>query len=351
MLQKEKLEQICERFQHLEVRLTDGMDGPGYVELAREYSELKPVVAKIRAYRKVLLDIEAARAMQSDAELRQLADEELTLLNRSLAETEEELTNELIPKDADADRSAILEVRSGTGGDEAALFAADLFRMYERYSQARGWTFNELEISSTQQGGYREATAEVAGKGAFARLKFESGVHRVQRVPVTESSGRIHTSAATVAVLPQVKDIEIEIDPSDLRIETMRASGAGGQHVNKTDSAVRLTHIPTGIVVNASEKSQHQNRASAMRVLKSRLYDQERRRIDGKLAAERRQQVGEGDRSEKIRTYNFPEGRVTDHRINLKLHRLEQVLAGDLDELVDALIADDQATLLGALGN
>jgi len=256
----------------------------------------------------------------------------------------------LLPKDAADARSVILEVRAGTGGDEAALFAGDLFRMYQRYAEAQGWSVQVLSASESEAGGYREIVASISGKGVYARMKFESGVHRVQRVPETESGGRIHTSAATVAVLPEAEDIDIEIRNEDLRIDTMRASGAGGQHVNTTDSAVRITHLPTGIVVTSSEKSQHQNRARAMQVLRARLFDEERQRAEQERAAERKDQVGSGDRSQRIRTYNFPQGRVTDHRIGLTVHKLQQVLAGDgLDEIIDALITDHQTRQLAAM--
>jgi len=278
--------------------------------------------------------------------MKELAQEEVTELQERKPDLEHNLRLALLPKDAADERAAIIEIRPGTGGDEAALFAGDLLRMYQRYAEARGWRFQIIEESQTEIGGVKEAIANVTGQGVFARLKFESGVHRVQRVPVTESGGRIHTSAATVAVLPEAEDVDIDIPATDVRIDTMRASGAGGQHVNTTDSAVRLTHIPTGIVVTSSEKSQHQNRAIAMQVLRSRLYDMERRRAAEERAADRKDQVGSGDRSERIRTYNFPQGRMTDHRINLTLYKLDQVIQGDLDEVIDALIADNQARAL-----
>jgi len=254
-----------------------------------------------------------------------------------------------LPKDAADARPAMIEIRPGTGGDEAALFAGDLLRMYQRYAEARGWTFKVIELNETELGGIKEVTAHVKGEGVFARLKYESGVHRVQRVPETESGGRIHTSAATVAVLPEAEDVDIHIDANDIRIDTMRSSGAGGQHVNTTDSAVRITHLPSGIVVTSSEKSQHRNREIAMQVLKTRLYDMERQRIDSERSADRKSQVGSGDRSERIRTYNFPQGRMTDHRINLTLYKLDQVMQGDLDEVIDALTADHQAALLAEM--
>jgi peptide chain release factor 1 len=287
--------------------------------------------------------------MLADPEMKALAEEELPGLKAQLPETEKALQLALLPKDAADARPAMIEIRPGTGGDEAALFAGDLLRMYQRYAEARGWSFQIIDLAETELGGIKEVTAHVKGEGVFARLKYESGVHRVQRVPETESGGRIHTSAATVAVLPEAEDVDIQIDANDLRIDTMRSSGAGGQHVNTTDSAVRITHIPTGIVVTSSEKSQHQNRAIAMQVLKTRLFDLERQRIDSERAADRKAQVGGGDRSERIRTYNFPQGRMTDHRINLTLYKLDQVIQGDLDEVIDALIAHHQAELLAEM--
>jgi peptide chain release factor 1 len=275
--------------------------------------------------------------------MKALAEEELERIRGALPEAERAVQLSLLPRDEADERSAILEIRAGTGGEEAALFAADLARMYQRLAEARGWRWEMVEATPTELGGFRELVAHVTGKGVFAALKFESGVHRVQRVPATEASGRIHTSAATVAVLPEAEEVEIEIPAQDLRIDTMRASGAGGQHVNTTDSAVRITHLPTGIVVTSSEKSQHQNRARAMQVLRAKLYDLERTRRDAARAAERKGQVGSGDRSERIRTYNFPQGRLTDHRIGLTLYRLDQVMQGDLDEVIAALAAADQA--------
>lgn len=282
--------------------------------------------------------------------MRDLAEMELPEVEARIAELEKEMQVLLLPKDAADEKSAILEIRAGTGGSEAALFAGDLFRMYERFASAKGWKVEVLSASEGEAGGYKEIIATISGRGVFSKLKFESGVHRVQRVPETEASGRIHTSAATVAVLPEAEDIDVEIRPEDIRIDTMRASGAGGQHVNTTDSAVRITHLPTGLIVTSSEKSQHQNRAKAMQVLRSRLYDIERQKVESERSADRKSQVGSGDRSERIRTYNFPQGRVTDHRINLTLYKLDRMIEGEIDELVDALIADYQAGQLAQLG-
>jgi peptide chain release factor 1 len=288
--------------------------------------------------------------MLSDPDMKALAEEELPQLKRRLPDAEAALQIALLPKDSADTKPAMLEIRPGTGGDEAALFAGDLLRMYQRYSEAHGWSFEIIEEQATELGGIKEVVAHIKGENVFARLKYESGVHRVQRVPATESGGRIHTSAATVAVLPEAEDVDIEINPHDLRIDTMRSSGAGGQHVNTTDSAVRITHVPSGIVVTSSEKSQHRNREIAMQVLRTRLYDLERQRIDSERSADRASQVGSGDRSERIRTYNFPQGRMSDHRINLTLYKLDQIMAGDLDEIVDALTADHQAKQLAEMG-
>ncbi len=349
MVPLDKLDAICQRFQFLEARMGEGLSGDEFAEIGREYAELRPVVEEIAAYRALLEEIAGAEAMLDDPEMRELAEAELPELRARLEAAEHAMRLVLLPRDAADARPAMIEIRPGTGGDEAALFAGDLLRMYQRYAEARGWKFELIEAQETELGGIREAVAHVRGEGVFARLKFESGVHRVQRVPETESGGRIHTSAATVAVLPEAQDVDIRIDPNDLRIDTMRASGAGGQHVNTTDSAVRITHLPTGLVVTSSEKSQHRNREIAMQVLRARLYDLERQKADDARAADRRSQVGSGDRSERIRTYNFPQGRVTDHRIGLTLYRLDQVMAGDLDEIIDALIAHDQALKLAEM--
>ena len=347
MVPLEKLAQISERFEYIEAAMADGSGD--IVALGKEYSELRPVVAEIAEYRQLLCDIDDAEAMLDDPEMAELAQDELPTLRDRLPVVEQSLRLALLPKDAADKGSAILEIRPGTGGDEAALFAGDLLRMYQRYAEKQGWKFDIIEESLTELGGIKEVVANVAGSGVFARLKYESGVHRVQRVPTTESGGRVHTSAATVAVLPEAVDVDIQIDANDLRIDTMRASGAGGQHVNTTDSAVRITHLPTGLVVTSSEKSQHRNREIAMQVLKARLYDQERQRIDSERSADRAAQVGSGDRSERIRTYNFPQGRMSDHRINLTLYSLNQVMQGELDEIIDALIEDAQATMLAEM--
>jgi len=346
MVPVEKLAAITQRFQFLEARMAEGLSGDEIAAVGREYAELKPVVDQITGYQQLLSDIAEAEAMLTDPEMKELAEEELPDLRTRLPEAEQAMRLVLLPKDAADARPAMIEIRPGTGGDEAALFAADLLRMYQRYAETQGWKFEIMQQSLTELGGIKEVTAHVKGAGVFARLKYESGVHRVQRVPETESGGRIHTSAATVAVLPEAEDVDIKIDAGDIRIDTMRASGAGGQHVNTTDSAVRITHLPTGIIVVSAEKSQHRNREIAMQVLKTRLYDLERQRIDGERAADRRSQVGSGDRSERIRTYNFPQGRMTDHRINLTLYKLDQVMQGDLDDIIDALIAEDQAAQL-----
>ncbi|MFG6566500.1 peptide chain release factor 1 [Sulfitobacter sp. 1A13679] len=349
MIPMHRLAQISQRFQFLEASMSAGSDGADFAALAKEYSDLKPVVDQIDLYQQLQRDLEDAEEMLKDPEMAELARDELPRLRARLPEVEQGLQLALLPRDAADAKPAMLEIRPGTGGDEAALFAGDLLRMYQRYAEAQGWGFDLIESQMTELGGVKEVVAHITGQNVFARLKFESGVHRVQRVPTTESGGRIHTSAATVAVLPEAEDVDIEINANDLRIDTMRSSGAGGQHVNTTDSAVRITHIPTGIVVTSSEKSQHRNRDKAMQVLKARLYDMERSRMDSERSADRAAQVGSGDRSERIRTYNFPQGRMTDHRINLTLYRLEAVMQGDLDEIVDALTADAQARQLAEM--
>ena len=345
----DRLRQITDRFEYLEAQLNDGPEAGRIAGIAREYSDLKPVVAQIAEWRQVCADIDEARAMLSDPEMRVLAEEELPRLRDRQARVAQDLRLALLPRDAADERAAILEIRPGTGGEEAALFAADLQRMYSRYAEARGWRMEVISETATELGGLKDLTARIDGAHVFARLKYESGVHRVQRVPATESGGRIHTSAATVAVLPEAAAVDIDIPAGDLRIDTMRASGAGGQHVNTTDSAVRITHIPTGLVVTSSQKSQHRNREIALEVLRARLYDAERRRAAEERAADRKAQVGSGDRSERIRTYNVPQGRLTDHRINLTVYKLDQVMQGDLDEVIDALIADAQAAQLAEM--
>ena len=349
MVPIDKLEQIKQRFEFLEAKMNGGAAGEDIAKLAKEYSELRPVVEQIGEYQTLLSDLEEAQLMLEDPDMKDLATEELPTIKARIPEVEHALHLALLPKDAADARPAMLEIRPGTGGEEAALFAGDLLRMYQRYCETRGWTFDVIEEQQSEIGGIKEVVVHIKGEGVFARMKYESGVHRVQRVPETESGGRVHTSAATVAVLPEAEDVDVHIDANDLRIDTMRSSGAGGQHVNTTDSAVRITHLPTGLVVTSSEKSQHRNREIAMQVLKTRLYDMERQRVHDARSADRKSQVGSGDRSERIRTYNFPQGRMTDHRINLTLYRLDQILAGDLDEIVDALTADAQAAMLAEL--
>ncbi|MCO6051717.1 peptide chain release factor 1 [Mesorhizobium sp. RP14(2022)] len=348
------MDQLSKRFDMLERQMAAGPDPDAYVKMASEYAELQPMVDTIRALQtaeREMLDLETLlHDAGTDREMRELAEAERPALEERIEKLNHEMRILLLPKDAADEKNAILEIRAGTGGDEAALFAGDLFRMYERYAAERGWRFETVSLSEGEVGGFKEAIAQVSGKGVFANLKFESGVHRVQRVPQTETQGRIHTSAATVAVLPEAAGVDIAIRPEDIRIDTMRASGAGGQHVNTTDSAVRITHIPSGIVVVQAEKSQHQNRARAMQILRSRLFDMERSKADAERSESRRAQVGSGDRSERIRTYNFPQGRVTDHRINLTLYKLDRVMEGEIDELVSALTEDHQSRLLAELG-
>ncbi len=348
-LPQARLDQVLDRFHEVEARMGAASDGQEIVRLSKEHAEIKPVAEAVQALARARAEMADLQAMAADPEMGEMAREELEALKDRLPQLEREVALLLAPRDADENASAVLEVRAGTGGDEAALFAGDLFRMYQRYAAERGWKVELDSATEGDAGGYKEIIATITGDGVFGRLKFESGVHRVQRVPVTEAGGRIHTSAATVAVLPEVEDVDIEIREQDIRIDTYRASGSGGQHVNKTDSAVRITHLPTGIVATSSEKSQHVNRDKAMKNLRVRLYDLQRQEKDKARSDARKSQVGSGDRSERIRTYNFPQGRVTDHRIGLTLHALPQILEGDLDPLLDALIAEDQAARLAAL--
>jgi len=350
---KEKLNAVAARHAELGARLNekDAARSPDFVLLSKEYSDLTPVVRAIEDLRSAEAEIDDLVTLigdpEVDDEMRALAKLEGAQLSERVPDLEHRIKVLLLPKDEADERNAILEVRAGTGGEEAGLFAAELFRMYQRYAERRGWTFEEMQVNETGTGGYKEAIALVSGRGVFARLKFESGVHRVQRVPSTESSGRIHTSAATVAILPEAEEVDIIIETKDLRIDTYRAQGAGGQHVNTTDSAIRISHMPSGIVVTCQdEKSQHKNKAKAMKILRARLYEHEHERQNAEMAANRKSQVGTGDRSQRIRTYNFPQGRVTDHRIGLTLHKLDDVIAGDLEELVDALAAEDQVARL-----
>jgi peptide chain release factor 1 len=353
-LPEAKLDALLARHALVEAELLQQVPPDTFVKLSREFAELNPVIEKVKAYRAVAAEIDGLEQLIADPNvdsgMRDLASAEKPELERKRAALIQELRLALIPKDAMDERNVILEIRAGTGGDEASLFAGDLYRMYERYAAKQGWKVELISANEGTKGGFKEIVAEVSGRGPFAKLKFESGVHRVQRVPDTEASGRIHTSAATVAVLPEVEDVDVEINEKDLRIDTMRASGAGGQHVNKTDSAIRITHLPSGIVVAVQqERSQHKNRAQAMAMLRAKLYDAERSKRDAERAADRRGQVGSGDRSERIRTYNYPQGRVTDHRINLTLHKLPQILEGEaLGELIDALVTEHQAELLAA---
>jgi peptide chain release factor 1 len=355
-LPEEKLDKLLERWETIQAELNQGASPALYARLTKEFAEIDPVVGAIRRLRASRDEAAGLEAMMhdpaADKEMSALAREELEALQPKLDEQSQALKILLLPKDAADERSAIVEVRAGTGGDEAALFAADLFRMYQRYADLNGWSCEIISMSENDLGGYREIVASITGRGVFSKLKFESGVHRVQRVPATEDQGRIHTSAATVAVLPEAEEVDIDIRPEDIRIDTMRASGAGGQHVNRTDSAVRITHLPTGIIVVSAEKSQHQNRKLAMQVLRSRLYEAEREKVDSARSEARKSQVGSGDRSQRIRTYNFPQGRVTDHRINLTVHNIERVMDGTgLGEIIDALVTQRQAELLADFEN
>ncbi|HEY0107148.1 MAG TPA: peptide chain release factor 1 [Rhizomicrobium sp.] len=355
MIPTAKLERLLDRFHAVEAELSSGAGGPAFVKLSKEHAELAPVIGVVRDYRSVQDQLEQTEALiadpRTDSDMRALAEEERADLKQRFETLERDLQIQLLPKDAADSSNAIIEIRAGTGGDEAALFADDLLAMYTRYCALQGWRVEVLSRTDSDLGGIKDAVLDVTGQGAYAKLKFESGVHRVQRVPVTEAQGRIHTSAATVAVLPEAEDVDIQIDDKDLRIDVYRAQGAGGQHVNKTESAVRITHLPTGIAIaQQTEKSQHKNKAAAMKMLKARLYDRERERVDSARASERKSLVGSGDRSERIRTYNFPQGRVTDHRINLTLYKLDRIISGDeLGEIIDALVAQDQADRLTAL--
>jgi len=344
-----KLDRIVARADELRALLSDAIGGDAYVKASKELSELEPVVARIDELREAERRADEARALLGDPEMKELAEPELYDLTEKIPALEHAIRIALLPKDEADDRSAILEIRPAAGGDEAALFAAELFAMYQKYAGLRGWRFEVMEYDDTGIGGVKGAMAEITGRSVFARLKYESGVHRVQRVPATENQGRIHTSTVTVAVLPEAEEVDVQIDEGDLRIDVYRASGAGGQHVNKTESAVRVTHLPTGIVVAMQEeKSQHKNKAKAMKILRARMYEQQRASLHATRAADRKSQVGTGDRSERIRTYNFPQGRVSDHRINLTLYKIEKVMQGDLDDFVDALTAEDMAARLSA---
>lgn len=347
----DKMAQMEKRFLLLEQQIAHESNGDEYVKLASDYAALEPVIKKIRALNAAKEELESLKQLMQDPDkqIQQLIKEEYPILEQKLSELEQELQILLLPKDIADDKSVILEIRAGTGGSEAALFCGDLFRMYERYASDKGWKVELVSCSEGEMGGYKEIIASIEGRGVFAKLKFEYGVHRVQRIPQTETNGRVHTSAATVAVLPKAEDIDIKINPEDIRIDTMRASGAGGQHVNTTDSAVRITHLPTGIMVVQAEKSQHQNRERAMQILKTRLYDMERQKAENERASSRKNQVGSGDRSQRIRTYNFPQGRLTDHRINLTLYKLDKIMEGDIDEVINALISDHQTTILSEM--
>jgi len=344
-----KLDRIAARAEELRAMLSEGISGEAYVKASKELSEIEPVVTRIGDLRAAEQARSEAETMMADPEMKDLAEAELYELKEQIPALEHEIRLSLLPKDEADARSAILEIRPAAGGDEAGLFAAELFAMYQKYADSKGWKFEILEYGDTGLGGIKEASAEVNGRNVFARLKYESGVHRVQRVPATESQGRIHTSTVTVAVLPEAEEVDVQINEDDLKIDVYRASGAGGQHVNKTESAVRITHIPTGtIVAMQEERSQHKNRAKAMKILRSRIYEAQRSSLAATRSADRKSQVGTGDRSERIRTYNFPQGRVSDHRINLTLYKIDRVMQGDLDEFVDALTAEDQAARLAA---
>lgn len=346
----DKIDQLVTRAEIIDQKLAATSDGEELVRLSKERAELAEIVESVARLKGASAEREALDELEADPEMAALAAEERPRLDAEIERLVQAVRVQLLPKDAADEKSAILEIRAGTGGDEAALFAGDLFRMYQRYAAQHGWKVQVLSESEGEAGGYKEIIAEISGRGVFARLKFESGVHRVQRVPATEASGRIHTSAATVAVLPEAEEVDLDIRPEDVRIDTTRASSAGGQHANTTDTAVRITHVPTGTVIVVAGRSQHQNRAQAMQILRSRLYEDERARLDSERAADRRGQVGSGDRSERIRTYNFPQGRVTDHRINLTLYRLDQIVAGEaLDDVIEPLITENQAALLAAL--
>ncbi|MDB5403524.1 MAG: peptide chain release factor 1 [Acetobacteraceae bacterium] len=344
-----KLDRIAARAEELRAMLSEGITGEAYVKASRELSDIEPVVARIGDLRAAEQAQSEAESMLADPEMKDLAEAELYQLKDQIPALEHEIRLALLPRDEADARSAILEIRPAAGGDEAGLFAAELFTMYQKYADSKGWRFEILDYGDTGLGGIKEATAEVTGRNVFARLKYESGVHRVQRVPATESQGRIHTSTVTVAVLPEAEEVDVQINDDDLKIDVYRASGAGGQHVNKTESAVRITHLPTGIIVAMQEeRSQHKNRAKAMKILRARMYEQQRSSLAATRSADRKSQVGTGDRSERIRTYNFPQGRVSDHRINLTLYKIDRVMQGDLDEFIDALTAEDQAARLAS---
>ncbi|MFT8307188.1 peptide chain release factor 1 [Acetobacter malorum] len=347
----ERLDRIVGRALELEALLASGVSGEAFTQASREYGEIEPVVSRINALRAAEQGARQAEALLADPEMKELAEAELFELHETLPQLRQDVRLAMLPRDAADERSAILEVRPAAGGDEAALFASELFDLYRRYADLRGWRFSVMDYDESELGGLRCGIAEITGKGVFARLKYESGVHRVQRVPATESQGRIHTSTVTVAVLPEAEEVDVTIDETDLRIDVYRASGAGGQHVNKTESAVRITHMPSGIVVAMQEeKSQHKNKAKAMKILRARLYERERAQAHESRAADRRSQVGTGDRSERIRTYNFPQGRVTDHRVNLTLYKIDRIMLGEIDDFVDALTQEEQAALLAAEG-